>query len=177
MANLVDSYNYATHDDYYTPKYAWENINHLIPKNSTIWEACMLNAHKSKSPQYINELGHNCVYDTELDCLEGYIDCDIIISNIPFSTNIKTKILKRFIELDKPFIIIMNSMNLYSNYIRDIFKGHFDKLQVLKPQGKIHFDKLNYETNELEKTKNCSFYCIYLCYKMDLSNEDLWLIK
>ena len=27
------------HDDYMTPKYAWENIQHLIPKDKVIWEA------------------------------------------------------------------------------------------------------------------------------------------
>ena len=26
-------------DDYYTPYYVWEQINHLIPKDKIIWEA------------------------------------------------------------------------------------------------------------------------------------------
>jgi len=26
------------HDDYMTPKYAWDNIKHIIPKNKVIWE-------------------------------------------------------------------------------------------------------------------------------------------
>ena len=30
---------FLKHDDYMTPKHAWENINHLIPKNKIIWEA------------------------------------------------------------------------------------------------------------------------------------------
>jgi hypothetical protein len=28
-------------DDYMTPKYAWENIKHLIPKDKVLWEAFM----------------------------------------------------------------------------------------------------------------------------------------
>ena len=31
--------NFLKHDDYMTPKYAWENIQHLIPRDKVIWEA------------------------------------------------------------------------------------------------------------------------------------------
>jgi len=27
---------FITHDDYMTPKYAWENIQHLIPKDKSM---------------------------------------------------------------------------------------------------------------------------------------------
>jgi hypothetical protein len=30
---------FLKHDDYMTPKTAWENIAHLIPKDKVIWEA------------------------------------------------------------------------------------------------------------------------------------------
>jgi len=30
---------FIKHDDYMTPKYAWENIKHFIPKDKVIWEA------------------------------------------------------------------------------------------------------------------------------------------
>ena len=30
---------FIKHDDYMTPKYAWENIEHIIPNDKVIWEA------------------------------------------------------------------------------------------------------------------------------------------
>ena len=119
MANLKDSPIFKIHDQYYTPKSAWEKINHLIPKDKVVWEACMLNSHLSKSPQYLKELGNEVVYDTSWDILKENHG-DIIITNPPFETKIKIAILKRLVELDKPFIIIMNSMNTFANYFTEI---------------------------------------------------------
>ncbi len=177
MANLSDSPIFKVYDDYYTPKSAWENINHLIPKDKVIWEACLLNSFQSKSVEYLKELGHNVVGDTSLDILKDKpLDSDIIITNIPFDRELKEPILKRLVEIDKPFIIIMNSMNTFTKYLREIFKGNFQHLQVITPDGKINFIRLN-EDGSLTRTKNCSFYCIYLAYKMNLKSEDLWLGK
>lgn len=176
MAMCNDSPNFKVHDDYYTPKSAWVNINHLIPKDKVIWEACMLNSHKSKSPDYLTELGHEVVFNREWDALEVQPhNFDMIITNPPFETKIKKQILEKFVEIDKPFIIVMNCMNTFSKYIRQIFKGNLQHLQIITPSGKINFDKLDYDTNELIPTKSCSFYCIYLCYKMNLEPDQLWL--
>ena len=174
MADFKALDNYKVHNDYYTPKSAWENINHLIPENKIIWESCMLNSLKSKSPQYLTELGHNVIYDTSMDMLLNTPDnYDMIITNPPFETDIKKKILKRLIELDKPFILTMNACNMFSNYMRDIFEDKIKYLQVIYPKGKIQYAKL--VDNELVPTKNCSFYSVYVCYKLDLSPEKLWL--
>jgi len=174
MANFKDSNKFKVYDDYYTPKSAWKNINHLIPKDKIILEGCMYNSNLSKSPQYLEELGNQVVYNTEYNILEDFNDYyDIIITNPPFETKIKKLILQRLVELDKPFIIIMNSLNTFSKYMRQIFKDKFNDLQIITPSSKIHFNRL--EGDKLIETKSCSFYCIYLCYKMNLSNEDLWL--
>jgi len=45
-------------DDYMTPKYAWENIKHLIPKDKIIWEAFYGDG---KSGDYLKELGFNVI--------------------------------------------------------------------------------------------------------------------
>ena len=179
MANFVDSPHFAIHDDYYTPKSAWAALAPVLADRGElkVWEACMLGAEKSKSPQYIKEAIPNVVevhYSTECDCLiweKG--PTDLIITNIPFSLELKKSILKRFIEIDRPFITLMNSCNLYSNYMRDIFGENIKYLQVIHPKGKINYDKL--ENGELKPTKNCSFYSVYLCYKLNLSPDKLWL--
>ena len=179
MANMKDCSKFNIHDEYYTPRSAWTNIRHLIPDDKVIFEACMLNSHKSQSPQYLKDTGLKVIYDTKLNILTDTPeeDYDIICTNPPYETNLKKQIFKRLVEIDKPFILIINSMNIYARYMREIFKDNFDKLQFVVPEGKIHFDKLDYETNELIHKKNTSFYCIYMCYKMDLKNEDLWLSR
>ena len=169
MANCKDSPKFAVYNDYYTPKSAWEKINHLIPKDKVIWEACMLNSNLSRSPHYLEELNHKVIYNTDWDILTENPECDIIITNPPFETKLKIQILQRLVELDKPFIIIMNSMNTFANYFTKILNTDF--LQIITPRGRINFDKL--VDNELVKTNNCSFYCVYVAYKMNLRNEDL----
>jgi len=177
MALFSDCSTFKVHDDYYTPEYAWKNIDHLIPPATIVWEACMLNAVKSKSPQYLQSLSNvsHVYYDTQLDMLkEEHGNYDMIITNIPFSTELKKNILRRLVEIDKPFIIIMNGMNMFSKYMRDIFKDKLKDLQVINPCNKIQYDKL--ENGVLHPTKNCSFYSVYLAYKMNLTPDQLWLI-
>ena len=68
----------------------------------------------------------------------------------------------------------MNSLNLYSKYMREIFGENIKHLQVIHPSSKINFDKLI--GDKVVETKNCSFYCVYVCYKMNLDMKDLWII-
>ena len=175
MANFKDSPNYAKYDDYYTTEDTWRMIEHIIPKDKTIWEACMLNSVKSNSPQILEKItGNKVYYDTKLDMLEGSIGSDMIITNIPFETDIKKKILKRLVELDRPFIIIMNSCNMFSKYMRQIFGENIKHLQIITPSTKIHYEKL-LDNGELEMKKNTSFYSVFVAYKMNLTTEQLWV--
>ena len=175
MANFIDCPIFKKHDDYYTPEEAWNRINHLIPKDKVIWESCMLNSLLSSSPQYLTNMGCNVVFDTGMDMLVNQPEnFDMIVTNIPFSTEIKKKILTRLVEIDKPFIIILNFTNIFTKYMREIFEGKLDQLQIITTNPKIQFDKL-LDTGELIHTKNCSFYSIFLCYKMNLTPEQLWL--
>lgn len=182
MANFKDSPHFEVFDDYYTPESAWVQIGHIIPEDKIIWEACMLNAEKSQSPNHILKAvrgdkemtGCTIKYSCNMDCLKEQPDeWDLIITNIPFDKEKKIPILKKFVEYDKPFITIMNSCNLYSNYMREIFGENMKHLQIIHPRGKINFHKLVGE--EVKETKNCSFYSVYVCYKMNLKTEDLWI--
>tara|TARA_E500000318_G_scaffold50038_2_gene46874 strand:+ start:553 stop:1092 length:540 start_codon:yes stop_codon:yes gene_type:complete len=177
MCNDSPTFN-PNKNNYYTTKQMWSNISHLIPKDKIIWEACMLNS-KSRSVEYFTELGFNCVGDTSMDCLTTTPeDFGMIITNPPFETKLKQKILCRFIELDKPFILILNCMNFYSKYFRDIFKENIKYLQVVIPQGKITFEEYCEEQERMIKCPRApSFYCAYLCYKLDIPADKLWLEK
>jgi len=176
MTNFKDNSKYDIHDDYYTLEETWQLINDIIPKDKSIWEACMLNSNKSKSPEYLkNIVGHDKVYfDTKLDMLRGSIDSDMIITNIPFENKIKKKVLSRLVELDRPFIIIMNSCNMFTKYIRQIFGENIKHLQIVTPSGKIYYEKL-LKNGDLEIKKNTSFYSVFVVYKLNLTNDKLWL--
>ena len=86
MANFKDSPHFSTHNDYYTPKSAWEQIQNFISKDKTIYEAFMLNSNE-QSKKYLTELGYKVVGDKTIDFLTNDLDkdsYDIIISNPPF---------------------------------------------------------------------------------------------
>ena len=175
MAMFNDSPHFEVHDDYYTPKSAWAQINHLLPKDKVIWEACCLNSHQSLSPDNLEALGNNVVYDKKMDCLKNQPEeWDMIVTNPPYDKNIKIPVLKRFVKLDKPFILIMNITNTFTKYFREIFAGNLQHLQVITPDDKIHFARLN-EDGSLSYKKNTSFYCCYVCYKCNIDTENLWI--
>lgn len=163
------SKTFIKHDDYMTPKYAWENIKEFIPKDKTIWEAFYGDGNSGK---YLKELGFNVIHE-EIDFfIEEPKQWDIIVSNPPFS---KTKeIMTRLKEFDKPFILIMPSSKINTQYVRNNFKNNND-LQIIIPRKRIHFLKL-VNGKVPEKWKNaCNFDCFYYCYKMNLPNGINWL--
>ena len=79
MANFQTK-TFLKHDDYMTPKYAWENIQQYIPKDKIIWEAFMGDG---KSGKYLEELGFNVIHNDN-DFFENN-EGDIVVSNPPFS--------------------------------------------------------------------------------------------
>ena len=155
---------FLKHDDYMTPKSAWENIKEYIPQDKIIWEAFMGDG---KSGEYLRELGFDVIHDNDdfFLCNKG----DVIISNPPFS---KTKdIIPRLKELDKPFILILPSSKINTQYFR-ILKNN---IQLIIPRKRIHFDKqINGETPEGWKNA-CNFDCFYYCYKIGLEKDILFL--
>jgi len=158
MANFTHK-EFIVYDDYMTPKYAWDNIKEYIPKDKIIWEAFMGDG---KSGEYLKELGLNVIHNDNdfFKSNEG----DIIVSNPPFS---KCKeIIPRLKELDKPFILILPSSKINTQYFR-VFKND---IQLIIPPKRIQFLKNGNELNN-----KCNFDCFYYCYKMNLPNDIIWI--
>ena len=150
---------FIRHDDYMTPKYAWENIQEYIPKDKVIWECFMGDG---KSGQYLEELGFDVIHNDNdfFQSDEG----DIVVSNPPFS---KAKdVITRLKELDKPFILILPSSKINTQYFR-LFKN---QIQIIIPRNRIQFVK---NGNELQNS--CNFDCFYYCYKMNMKKDITWL--
>jgi len=157
---------FMKHDDYMTPKYAWENIQHLIPKDKVIWEAFYGDGESGK---HLTELGFETIHEP-VDFFENDLG-DIIVSNPPFS---KSKdVMKRLKELDKPFIVILPSPKICTSYVRENYKN--SDLQIIIPRKRIHFIK-HIDGKVPENWKNaCNFDCFYYCYKMGFDKDIIWL--
>lgn len=151
--------NHIKIDDYMTPKSAWNDIKHFIPNDKVIWEAFYGDG---KSGEYLKELGFNVIHDTD-DFFQNNKG-DIIISNPPFS-KIKD-ILIRLKEIDKPFIIILPTSKLCSQYFKKFVMNNDNKIQIIIPKKRINF---------LLNKSSAWFDCFYYCYKMNLQNDITFL--
>ena len=147
-------------DEYYTPKHAWTDIEQYIPKDKVIWEAFYGDG---SSGTFLREMGFETICE-DVDFFDNDLG-DMIMSNPPFS---KCKeIMPRLALTDKPFILIMPSSKINTNYFRDNFKDK--NIQIIIPRRRIAFIKNGIQT------KSCNFDCFYYCYKMNLPNDITWL--
>jgi len=155
---------FSTHDDYMTPRIAWEAIKEFIPTGKIIWEPFYGDG---MSGQYLRELGFTVIHDKE-DFFE-HNRGDIVISNPPYT--LKKEIIERLIELDKPFVLLMPVATLATSYVRELLQS---TLQIIVPRRRIQFCKLVDGT--LNKEGKCNFDCYYFCYKMNLPRDVVFLL-
>lgn len=188
MANFKDARPFEVHDDYYTKKETWEQIQQFIPKNYRIFEAFCLNSNL-QSAEYLRELGYEVIADNTIDFLnddhlppkDSY---EAILSNPPYQrvpsfkqrkNNIKYKLVEKLFKLDKPFCILMNSTNIHAKWFGELAKPHVEHIRFIYPTKKIDYDK--YEkggTKKIPQRKgHCAFNTIYVTYKLLKHNH--WL--
>ena len=157
-----ESIKFGKHDDYMTPKSAWETIKDFIPKDKVIWEAFYGDG---KSGDYLRELGFDVIHEP-IDFFE-HDKGDIVISNPPFT--LKKRIFERLFELDKPFIILCSQQVLFTQYFQKIVKDK--KLQIIVPPKRIQFKKLVNGKEPENWGNRCNFDCLYFCYNMGLKKD------
>lgn len=162
MANFTNA-TFICHDDYMTPKSAWEDIEQYIPKDKVIWEAFYGDG---ASGSHLKALGCNVIHE-QIDFFEND-QGEIIVSNPPFS-KIK-EVMLRLAILDKPFIIILPSSKINTSY----FRPWKNKIQIIIPKKRIHFDK-KVDGKSVTKKSSCNFDCFYYCYKMNFASDITWL--
>ena len=167
MATFQNKF-FLKHDDYMTPKSAWEVIQHIIPKDKVIWEAFYGDGESGK---YLTELGFNVIHEP-VDFFENDLG-DVIVSNAPFSKS--AEILTRLKQVNKPFIILLPSSKINTQYFRKLFENCEEPIQIIIPKKRIHFiKKVNGQTPEGWKN-SCNFDCFYYCWKMNLSRDLTWI--
>ena len=151
---------FIKHDDYMTPKSAWENIKDYIPKDKIIWEAFYGDG---ESGNHLKDLGYDVIHEP-IDFFENNKG-DIIVSNPPFS--LSKEVMNRLYELDKPFILIFPLSKINTQSFR---KWKDRRIQIIIPRKRIQFIK---NGNELQN--KCNFDCLYYCYKINLPKDVVWL--
>ena len=157
---------FLKHDDYMTPKHAWEDIKEYIPKNK-IWEAFYGDG---TSGNYLTELGFDVIHEPLDFFTEPPEEYETIVSNPPFSKS--KEIMKKLLEYDKPFIMIMPSSKINTVYFREWKdKG----IQIIIPKKRINFKKLVDGKVPDNFKSSCNFDCFYYCYKIGLEKDIVWL--
>lgn len=140
-------------DESYTPKYAVTPLLKFIDAPPlTIW--CPFDKKYSEYVKVFSEKGYKVIHnhiDDGVDFLTCDIpDCDLVISNPPFS--IKKKILKRLNQIGKPYAMLLPANMLNDNY-HDVLD---DNTQMLI------FDK-RIEYKRISKAGRVPFKSIYIC--------------
>ena len=158
---------FKKHDDYATPKHAWEDIKQFIPKDKLIWEAFYGDGTSGK---HLTDLDFNVIHEDRDFFTDPPDKYDLIVSNPPFSD--AKNVMNQLLIYDKPFILIMPSSKINTSY----FRAWKDKnIQIIIPRKRIHFIKL-VDGEVVENQKNaCNFDCFYYCYKMELPKDIIWL--
>ena len=165
---------FAKHDDYMTPKSAWENIQQFIPKDKVIWEAFYGDGTSGK---HLQELG----FDVICEDVDFYKEerGDIIVTNPPFSDC--KNVFTRLAILDKPFIMILPVSKMSTTYFRDwleeveaLHPEIDNQIQLIVPKKRIQFIKMiNGKRVDLKTT--CNFDCYYYCHRINLPKSIIHL--
>ena len=165
MANLN---NLVENDIYYTPKNIWEDILIYLPRDK-IYLDCFYG--NGSNIQNLNELGLNCIGENidYFDALDN-LNYDIILTNPAFSRHILTEFLYNLSALDKGFVIILPITKIFSKYFRLAFRQYKD-IQIIIPQKRLAFEDPTKPNNK----SNPSFCSCYVCYKIDLPSDIIFL--
>ena len=154
-------------NEYYTPKIIFENILHYLPRDKVYLDPFFGNG---SSINNLNELGLNCIgEDLYYQEVLFNFNYDIILTNSPFSKNILTEFLYNLSALNKPFIIILPITKIFSKYFKLAFRQYKD-IQIIIPQKRMSFIIPNSNNKS-----NPSFVCCYVCYKMQLPSDIIFL--
>jgi len=153
-------------DEYYTPSNAFEEIKDLIPKGVILDPFNNINEPKSlHSQSFLKDLGRevvDSVYNPDTD-ENNFMDndgfaWDVCVSNPPFSC--KKDILRKLFSLDKPFMVLLPITTICCSYYIEMTRNI--NCQIIVPKKRYNF---NYH---LDSKRNCSFDCVWICYKCEL---------
>ena len=159
--SYLNTRKFGEDNNWNTPSGVWNKVIEFIPKDKTVW---MPFYNDGYAGEYLRGKGFNIIHEN-VDFFESDKG-DIVIDNPPYKdkniVKIKDKIMKRLIELDKPFMLLLPSTTIQTQYFDSLHNEHF---QLLIPREKYNFEKF-----VGDKTK-CPFYTLWVCYKMGFERD------
>ena len=133
-------------DNYKTPDETWVQLVNLLKNEKihfeTVWEPFYFNG------ECVLKNFFNTIHE-DIDFFENNLG-DVVISNPPYS--IKSKVLDRLFELNKPFILLMPGHVISTKY----YQKFLPKTSLLVPKKRIQF---------LEGNK-CLFDTFFYCWNI-----------
>ena len=158
--------NLGNNDEYYTPIKIWQDILHYLPRDKVYIDPFFGDGSNIEN---LKSLGLDVV-GADLDAFDllDEIPYDIILTNPAFSKNILIELLFNLDALQKPFILILPITKIFSKYFRRSFRSYKD-IQIIIPKERMSF------IDPTSSKSNPSFVCAYICYKMDLPADILFL--
>ena len=189
MSNFTNSNKFTVHNNYFTQTKTWKDIQHIITAkygdNVTIWECFLLNSNE-QSKRHLQSLNFKVIGDRNIDFFNDN-HCpppdtyDLIVSNPPYEriksfkqrkTNLKYRCIERLFNIGKPFIILLNSTNLFQKWFKELVDGK--DIKFIIPSKKIQFDKYDKDgKTQLKTSGSCAFNTIYVCYKV--IDRNMWV--
>ena len=156
-------------DEYYTQPSSWDLVLQYIPKNKVLFEPFFGAGHTAK---YFNQHGYKMIGENTLDFFDTtkmdhfLARSNIIISNPPFSK--KYKIIKKLVEYNKPFMLILPLACINTISFRQCFNNQTKDITLIIPKGRLKF------IQDGKVKKSPSFESCFLCYKM-MDDKIIWL--
>lgn len=153
---FVDNFG-GYNNECYTPIEALYPLQPFLNNEVIIWD-CAYGT--GRLAHHLNSLGFYVMGEKDMDFFTSDVDCDIIITNPPYS--LKDKFLERAFELDKPFAFLLPITTLEGIKRSKMFREH--KIQMLIPNKRINF--------EIPSGKKSAWFATaWFCYKLNLPEQ------
>lgn len=145
-------------DEFYTPRYAIKPLVKYINKDMKVW--CPFDTNRSLIVDEFRKNGNQVEYthiSTGQDFFKTKVDCDVIISNPPYS--LKGEVFEKLFELKKPFAMLVGVVGIFESQHRfNMFKNN--KFEIMYMNKRIAYFK---DYNDEKPSLNPPFSSVWIC--------------
>lgn len=164
------NYQPIKNDDFFTREKDWRAISKLIPKDKKIYMPFY--SPYSKCNELLGKYISNEIVYQDKDFFTYKITDGIVVDNPPFSA--KKDVLKKLVDDDVPFMLILPIASMCYKYFRNTFNNK-KGLQYVITEDRAGFIKCDSNGVLTDSKTAASFDCIWFCYKMNLENDITFL--
>ncbi len=150
-------------DECYTPEYAISPLVPYLKKEWVIWD-CAFGS--GKLAEHFKKKGFNVVGRGDSDFFNEFFNCDIVITNPPYS--LKDKFLEKAFRIGKPFAFLLPLTTLEGIKRSKMFRDK--NIQLIIPNKRINFEN-PIRTKERGNKSSCWFATAWFCYGLNLPNQ------